>query len=80
MGAGASTPRKAQPGGDGAPADPAAEIPLATVVLGATFHVESVSGRRTVAAEEMFVSLYTNALAADEMVTWISIPAIAGIF
>ena len=63
-------------GGSVAHADPAAEIPLATVVLDATFHVESVSGRRTVAAEEMFVSLYTNALAADEMVTWISIPAI----
>lgn len=62
-------------GGSVAHADPAAEIPLATVVLGATFYVESVSGRRTVPAEEMFVSLYTNTLAPDEMITWVSIPA-----
>ena len=34
------------------------------------------SGRRQVAAEEMFVSFYTNALEPDEMITWISVPAI----
>ena len=62
-------------GGSVAHADPAAEIPLATVVLDATFHLESVSGRRTVSAEEMFVSFYTNALAPDEMITWITVPA-----
>ncbi|WP_370332190.1 xanthine dehydrogenase family protein subunit M [Mycolicibacterium hippocampi] len=64
-------------GGSVAHADPAAEMPLATLVLDATFHVESASaGRRQVAADEMFVSFFTNSLAPDEMLTWISVPAI----
>ncbi|MFC7671949.1 FAD binding domain-containing protein [Mycolicibacterium sp. GCM10028919] len=64
-------------GGSIAHADPAAEMPLATLVLGATFHVDSLArGRREVPADEMFVSFYTNALEPDEMVTWISVPAI----
>lgn len=64
-------------GGSVAHADPAAEIPLATMVLDATFHIESATtGRRQVAAEEMFVAFYTSALASDEMITWISVPAI----
>ena len=64
-------------GGSVAHADPAAEMPLATLVLDATFHVESArAGKREVAAEEMFVSFYTNALEPDEMLTWISVPAI----
>lgn len=64
-------------GGSVAHADPAAEMPLATLVLGATFHVDSaVSGRRRIPAEEMFVSFYTSALEAHEMLTWISVPAL----
>jgi aerobic carbon-monoxide dehydrogenase medium subunit len=64
-------------GGSVAHADPAAEMPLATVVLGATFHVDSArSGRRQVPAEDMFVSFYTNALEPHEMLTWVSVPAI----
>ncbi|MHC9297275.1 FAD binding domain-containing protein [Mycobacterium sp. LTG2003] len=64
-------------GGSVAHADPAAEMPLATLVLGATFHVESASkGRRQIGADEMFVSFYTNALEPDEILTWISVPAI----
>ncbi|WP_199254711.1 FAD binding domain-containing protein [Mycolicibacterium mengxianglii] len=64
-------------GGSVAHADPAAEMPLATLVCGATFHVESaVSGRREVPAEDMFVSFYENALEPHEMITWISVPAI----
>ena len=50
-------------GGSVAHADPAAEMPLATLVLGAVFHVDSAkTGRRRVSAEDMFVSFYTNAL------------------
>ncbi|AQA02255.1 carbon monoxide dehydrogenase [Mycobacterium sp. MS1601] len=64
-------------GGSIAHADPAAEMPLAALVLGATCHVESAArGRREVAAEDMFVSFYTNSLEPDEMITWISLPAI----
>jgi carbon-monoxide dehydrogenase medium subunit len=62
-------------GGSIAHADPAAEMPVAT--LGATFHVDSaVSGRRQIAAEDMFVSFYTSALEPHEMLTWISVPAL----
>lgn len=64
-------------GGSVAHADPAAEMPLATLVLGATFHVESAArGRREVRAEDMFVSFFTSALQRDELITWISIPAV----
>lgn len=64
-------------GGSVAHADPAAEMPLATLVLGATFHVDSAkTGRREVSAEDMFVSFYTSALEHHEMITWVSIPAI----
>lgn len=64
-------------GGSVAHADPAAEMPLATLVMDATFHVESATGgRRQVPAEEMFVSFYINSLADDEMITWVSVPSI----
>jgi aerobic carbon-monoxide dehydrogenase medium subunit len=64
-------------GGSVAHADPAAEMPLATLAMNATFHVESArTGRRQVPADEMFVSFYTNGLEHDEMITWISVPAI----
>ena len=64
-------------GGSVAHADPAAEMPLATLVLDATFHVDSaVSGRRRVSAKDMFISFYTNSLEPHEMITWISVPAI----
>jgi carbon-monoxide dehydrogenase medium subunit len=64
-------------GGSIAHADPAAEMPLATLVLDATFHVESaVTGRREVPAQDMFVSFYENALEPHELLTWISVPAI----
>lgn len=62
-------------GGSVAHADPAAEMPLATLVLDATFHVESATtGRRELSAEDMFVSFYTSALEHHELLTWISIP------
>lgn len=62
-------------GGSVAHADPAAEMPLSTLVLGATFHVESAArGRRQVRAEDMFVSYFTSALEPDELITWVSIP------
>lgn len=63
-------------GGSVAHADPAAEMPLSTLVLDATFHVESATrGRRQVRAEDMFVSYFTSALEPDELITWVSIPA-----
>ena len=64
-------------GGSIAHADPSAEMPLATLVLDSTFHVESATtGRRVIAAQDMFVSYYTNCLEPDEMLTWVSVPSI----
>ncbi|WP_031464553.1 FAD binding domain-containing protein [Sciscionella sediminilitoris] len=64
-------------GGSLAHADPAAELPLAAVTLGATVHVESAArGKRALPAEELFVSFYANSLEPDELVTWITVPAI----
>lgn len=64
-------------GGSLAHADPAAELPLATMTLGATVHVESRrGGKRSLPAEELFVSFYTNSLEPDELITWVSVPAI----
>ena len=64
-------------GGTLAHADPAGELPMVMVTLGATLHVESrARGRRDIPAEQFFVSFYTSALEPDELVTWVSVPAI----
>lgn len=56
-------------------ADPAGELPLAMLTLGATVYAESAArGRREVAAEDLFVSYYANALEPDEMITWVRVP------
>lgn len=62
-------------GGTLAHADPAGELPVVMVTLGATVHVESAArGRRDIPAEDFFVSFYTSALEPDELVTWVSVP------
>jgi carbon-monoxide dehydrogenase medium subunit len=61
-------------GGSLAHADPAAELPAVMVALGARLTVRSAGGRRTVAAEEFFVSALTTALAPDELLTEIALP------
>lgn len=62
-------------GGTLAHADPAAELPAAMVLLGARLHVESAErGRRTVEADDFFVSHFVTVLEPDEMITWIEIP------
>ena len=63
-------------GGSLAHADPAAELPLAMLVHGATVHVESAArGPRAIAAEDFFVSVFTTSLEPDELLTWVSVPA-----
>lgn len=62
-------------GGTLAHADPAAELPLVMVTLGATCYVESRHGGvRAVPAEEFFLSYYTSALRPDELLTWVRVP------
>lgn len=54
-------------------ADPAAEMPMITLLLNATIQVSSPRGMRGVSAEEFFVSSLVTCLEPDEVVTEIEI-------
>ena len=62
-------------GGSLAHADPAAQLSLVAVTLGATIIVQGAGGRRELSAREFFVSIMTTALAADELVVAARFPA-----
>lgn len=62
-------------GGSAAHADPAAELPAALLALDARFHLRSAAGERAVGATEFFAGLFTTALAPDELLVAIQIPA-----
>lgn len=57
-------------GGSLANDDPAACYPAAVLGLGATVH----TNRRTIAADDFFVGVYTTALAEDEVITKVVFP------
>src|SRR6185436_14623570 len=61
-------------GGSLAHGDPAAELPAVMVALGARLTLRSARGRRTVAAENFFLSSLATALAPDELLTEIALP------
>jgi CO/xanthine dehydrogenase FAD-binding subunit len=61
-------------GGSLSHADPAAELPMLALLLDATLHLVSPKGRRSVPARDFFLGPLTADLAADEMVTRITIP------
>jgi carbon-monoxide dehydrogenase medium subunit len=65
-------------GGSLAHADPAAELPLAMVALDAVIDVHGRRGGRTVAARDFFTGYLTTALAGDELVTAVDVPATPG--
>jgi CO/xanthine dehydrogenase FAD-binding subunit len=65
-------------GGSVAHADPAAELPVALVALGARFTLRRLSGERTVEASEMFRGAMTTALADDELLVEIEVPPLPG--
>lgn len=54
--------------GSVAHADASAELPLALLVAGGSVVVESRRGRRTIAADDFFVTHYTTELRPDELV------------
>jgi carbon-monoxide dehydrogenase medium subunit len=54
-------------GGSLAHADPAAELPLVAVALGARVIVRGPHGERTVPAEDLFAGYLTTSLAEDEL-------------
>jgi aerobic carbon-monoxide dehydrogenase medium subunit len=64
-------------GGSLAHADPAAQFPLVALTLGATLHVRSAAGERTVAAGDFFVGAMTTTLAPDELIEFIEFPKAA---
>jgi carbon-monoxide dehydrogenase medium subunit len=61
-------------GGSLAHADPAAQLPLIAITLGAAIDVVGPRGRRTMPAAEFFVSVMTTALEADELVAEVRFP------
>jgi aerobic carbon-monoxide dehydrogenase medium subunit len=61
-------------GGSIALADPSAELPACILALGASLIVESVRGRRTIAADDFFHGLYETARAPDELLVKVLIP------
>lgn len=62
-------------GGSVAHADPAAELPAAFAALDASFQLRSKRGSRVLSWKEFFVSEFTTALAPDELVTAVEVPA-----
>ena len=62
-------------GGSLAHADPAADWPAAVIALGAELVAEGPKGKRTIKADDFFKGLLTTALAEDEILTEIRVPA-----
>ena len=62
-------------GGSLANADPAAELPVIMVALQARIRLRSASQERWVAAKDFFTGLFSTALAEDEMLVEIELPA-----
>ena len=64
-------------GGSLAHADPAAQLALIAVTLGAQINIVSVRGERTVAAADFFVAVMATALEPDEVIRSVRFPKIA---
>jgi carbon-monoxide dehydrogenase medium subunit len=62
-------------GGNVAHADPASDLPTVLRALGATFHITGRNGDRSVAAVDFFTGLFETALAEDEILTAVEVPA-----
>ena len=61
--------------GSCAHADPAAEFQAVALACDAVFTIESLSGKRSVTAEDFFVAPLTTALEPDEILTEVQFPA-----
>lgn len=64
-------------GGSLSHADPAAELPMLTLLLDATMVIHSVRGVRRVAANEFFVGALTTSMEEDEVLAEIELPGLA---
>ena len=56
-------------------ADPAAELPACLLALGGEVEASGRQGKRTIKADDFFKGLFETALAGDEMITAIRVPA-----
>ena len=65
-------------GGALAHSDPAADYTAVMLALGASVNVTGSNGERTIAADDLFVDLFTTSMEPDEVLTSISIPAADG--
>jgi CO/xanthine dehydrogenase FAD-binding subunit len=63
-------------GGSLAHADATAELPVACAALDARFHIRSSRGSRSVGWQDFFVTHLTTALAADELLVEVELPAL----
>lgn len=63
-------------GGSIAHGDPASDLPAVCLALGATFTAVGPSGSRQIAARDFFQGFLETALAADEILTEISVPKV----
>lgn len=63
-------------GGSLANADPAAELPVIALALGARMKVRSSKAERWVAAQDFFVGMFTTALAPEEMLVEVELPPV----
>ncbi|MGH9157131.1 MAG: FAD binding domain-containing protein, partial [Acidimicrobiales bacterium] len=70
--------RRGTLGGSLAHADPAGDLPGVIVALGATMVVRGPGGCRLVAAADFFVGSLRTALAPDELLVEVRVPAVAG--
>ncbi len=62
-------------GGSIANADPASELPACALALGATIVARGGDGERRIAAKDFFTGLYETALAPDEILVRVELPA-----
>ncbi|MCW5873675.1 MAG: xanthine dehydrogenase family protein subunit M [Anaerolineales bacterium] len=61
-------------GGSLAHADPASELPVVALALGARFRAQSSAGERWIEAKDFFAGLFATALQTDELLTEIAFP------
>lgn len=62
-------------GGSLAHADPAADYPATVIAVGAEMVAEGPKGRRSIKVDDFFKGLFTTALAPDEIITEVRVPA-----
>ncbi len=62
-------------GGSLAHADPAAELPVVAIALGARLRAQSATGERWIPAEEFFQGLFTTVLTPEEILVEVALPA-----